>query len=78
MPSRQEGEAVVFGFELHDGVEQLHVGGLDFELVVLHVGVGIGIGVVAVHFEADSFHGCSFGLVRQYSQVASMQHGRAT
>ena len=44
-----EGKRVVLRFEFHDGVEQFHIGRLDFQFVILHVRLGIFVGIVAVH-----------------------------
>ena len=51
-----EGQGVVLGFELDDGIQQFDVGGFDFQFVVFHVRLGVHVGIVAVHLQADFFH----------------------
>ena len=51
-----ERQAVVFGFQFHQSIQQFHIGWLKFQLVVLHVPLFIPVRVEAHHLKFKQFH----------------------
>jgi hypothetical protein len=56
-----EGQGVIHRLQLDQGVQQLDIGGVNFDLDVLHVGLGVLVRVVAVKGETHFFHESTVG-----------------
>ena len=51
-----ERQAVVFGFQFHQRIQQFHIGWLKFQLIILHVPLLIFIRIEAHHLKFKQFH----------------------